>query len=279
MNQELNAKLRERREKLIKRNLRYARLQQNWAPIVVALLFVYVALPLVAPTLMKVGATGPANVLYTMYSPLCHQFAFRSMFLFGDQTFYPRETANYDQLASFDDAVINSPTFIAMYEERRRNELADAIGAEAAQAYEFSGEAELREWSVPLTLAARAFKGDEQMGYKVALCARDIAIYAAMVVGGFLFLFVRRKLRPVPILLYVLLGLGPIGLDGFSQLLSYPPFEFWEVRETIPEFRVLTGALFGFMNVWLAFPYIERSMQESVQNIYATVEQLRAGED
>jgi uncharacterized membrane protein len=86
-----------------------------------------------------------------------------------------------------------------------------------------------------------------------------------MAVAGVGFLFVRKRLRPVPIVLYVLLGLGPIGLDGFSQLLGYPPFEFWPPRETVPEFRVITGMLFGFMNVWLAFPHLERSFVESAQ--------------
>jgi len=275
-NNSLNAKLKERRNKLIRRNLRYAKWQGRWAEIVTTLLFIYVALPFVAPTLMKLGATGPAGVIYTMYSPLCHQFAFRSMFLYGDQTFYPRAAAEYDALDSFDEVAAQSPTFVALYEERRRNELADNFGEDVAADYSFTGENELSDWSVPLTLAARAFRGDEQMGYKVTLCARDIAIYAAMAFAGILFLFVRKRIRPVPLVLYVLLGLGPIGLDGFSQLLSYPPFEFWDARETIPEFRVITGLLFGFMSAWLAFPYIERGMQESIDNIHATIAELEA---
>ena len=53
-----------------------------------------------------------------------------------------------------------------------------------------------------------------------------------------------------------------MGLDGFSQLLSYPPFEFWPVRETAPIFRIVTGGLFGLMSAWLGFPHIERSMQD-----------------
>ena len=44
--------------------------------------------------------------------------------------------------------------------------------------------------------------------------------------------------------------------------MSYPPFNLWPVRETSPFLRVLTGALFGLMNAWLAFPYLETSMRE-----------------
>jgi uncharacterized membrane protein len=62
--------------------------------------------------------------------------------------------------------------------------------------------------------------------------------------------------------LYAILGLAPIGIDGFSQLFGYPPLNLWPPRETLPVFRVLTGAIFGLMNVWLAFPYFELSMKE-----------------
>lgn len=271
----MNEKLLEKREKLIRRNERYARWQRHWAEILIAFLFVYTALPFVAPTLMKLGAKTPAKVIYTVYSPLCHQFAFRSMFLFGEQTFYPRAAAHYDDLKSFDQRAAQSDEFIKLYTERRVNQIEEAQGASAAAEYQFGGVEELSEWTSTMTLAARSFTGDEQMGYKVALCARDIAIYGAMVLGGILFLFIRKRLRPIPLYIYLILGLGPIGLDGFSQLLSYPPFEFWATRESPPELRVLTGFLFGLMNVWLAFPYLEQSMDESAGEIESTLQEIR----
>ncbi|MCA2002823.1 MAG: glutaredoxin family protein, partial [Chloroflexi bacterium] len=52
-------------------------------------MFFYVGLPFLAPTLMKLGAELPARAIYRIYSPLCHQFGFRSFFLFGEQAFYP----------------------------------------------------------------------------------------------------------------------------------------------------------------------------------------------
>ena len=66
----------------------------------------------------------------------------------------------------------------------------------------------------------------------------------------------------MPFWIFVIAGLAPVGIDGLSQLLSYPPFEFWPVRETTPIFRILTGAVFGLMSAWLGFPYFERSMQD-----------------
>jgi len=53
-------------------------------------LAVYVGLPFLAPALMKAGFETPARMIYTVYSPLCHQLAFRSWFLFGEQAYYPR---------------------------------------------------------------------------------------------------------------------------------------------------------------------------------------------
>ncbi len=264
-NDELNRKLKERRNKLIKRNRRVAGYQRHWAEIAVLLLTIYVGLPVLAPTLMKLGAEAPAKVIYTLYSPLCHQFAFRSFFLYGEQTFYPREQAAANFESSFDNQAAQSEEFVSIYsnyfEDSNRN-------------YQFGGAEELSVWTPELQRAARNFKGDERMGYKTALCARDMAIYSAMAGGGVAFLFVRRRLRPVPLVLYAILGLGPIGLDGFSQLLGYPPFEFWPPRETIPEFRVLTGALFGLMNVWLAFPYLEKSMLQSAYDIDLTIQDI-----
>ena len=45
-------------------------------------------LPWLAPALMKVGAVGPARVIYFVYRFLCHQLADRSFFLFGPKFMY-----------------------------------------------------------------------------------------------------------------------------------------------------------------------------------------------
>jgi uncharacterized membrane protein len=47
-----------------------------------------VGLPWLAPVLMKIGATGPAQAIYAIYSHLCHQLANRSFFLFGPKWMY-----------------------------------------------------------------------------------------------------------------------------------------------------------------------------------------------
>jgi hypothetical protein len=40
---------------------------------------------------------------------------------------------------------------------------------------------------------------------------------------------------------------------------------FYPIRESTPFLRALTGALFGIGNAWLAYPYIEESMQETIE--------------
>ncbi|MCZ2095058.1 MAG: DUF2085 domain-containing protein [Anaerolineae bacterium] len=101
--------------------------------------------------------------------------------------------------------------------------------------------------------------------------ASDISIYSALFVGGLIYAIpvVRRRLRPIPIWLYVFIGIVPIGIDGFSQLLGYPPFNLWQPRETLPIYRVLTGVLFGLANAWLAFPYLELSFRDTRQALEA----------
>lgn len=232
----------------LKLNLWLLGLARNWIRIALVIIGIYASLPFVAPTLMKVGATGVANVIYTIYSPMCHQFAFRSVFLYGDQPFYPREIAG-TEYRSYEDVA---------------SQVEELVSPEAPT-----------DFSIDFWMPARSFVGNDTVGYKTALCARDAAIYIALFFGGVIFALNRRKIRPLPFWIYVIAGIGPIGLDGFSQLLSYEPFNLWDVRETAPFFRVATGAMFGLMNAWLAFPHIEISMQETRRDIEAKLH--RAG--
>ena len=235
-------------------------ISRRWLDIATVIIAIYVSLPFAAPVLMKVGLTGPGELIYTLYSPFCHQFSFRSFFLFGEQPVYPRAITG-TQLRPFEDYAIEDPTYIQLFAEQ-----AHISPDEVTRDY-------LDPFTVPFQLAARAFHGDERMGYKLTLCERDIAIYLAILVGALLFRRVRHRLRPAPLLIYAILGLGPIGIDGFSQLLGYPPFNFWPARETLPIFRVVTGGLFGLMNVWLGFPYLEMSFRETRQEIEAKLRQ------
>lgn len=199
---------------------------RHWLALFNLLVLLYVGLPFGAPVLMKAGAERPARLIYGAYSPLCHQLAFRSWFLFGEQPAYPRELAG-TELASF------------------------------------GQETGLDENDL---LAARRFFGNERLGYKVALCERDVAIYGGILLAGLLFSLLRGRLKPLPIGLWVLLGIVPIAIDGGSQLITglpIPVISSLPARESTPLLRTLTGTLFGVMNVWMAYPYVEETMAES----------------
>ena len=60
------------------------------------------------------------------------------------------------------------------------------------------------------------------MGYKTALCERDMAIYGFVLIGGLVYGLLRRyrKVKPLPVWAFIIFGMGPIALDGFSQLFS-----------------------------------------------------------
>ncbi len=189
-------------------------LARHWLALANSLALLYVGLPFLAPLLMKLGWSGPARLLYTVYSPFCHQLAFRSWFLFGQQVVYPRD------------------------------EFAALVGT--------------ADW-----LEARRFVGNATMGYKVALCQRDVAIYGALFLGGLLFALLRhrRRIAPPSLRLFFLIGILPIAADGGSQMLSYL-LPFLPVRESTWYLRVITGALFGLSLAWLAYPNFEEGMAD-----------------
>ncbi len=229
------------------------RVARHWVAVFSLIVGIYVGLPILAPVLMAAGLDGPGRAIYTIYSPFCHQMASRSFFLFGEQFAYPRELAG-SSLTSIEAFMDSIPEF-----------------AEASPNPE--------EWA-GFIMPARHFLGNETMGYKMALCQRDIAIYGFVFISSVAYglLRRRRKIRPMPFWLFFVIGLGPIALDGFSQLFSQyavaiPGLSILNsilpLRESTPFIRTLTGALFGFSLVWLTYPRIEPGMEETAHDMEA----------
>ncbi len=104
--------------------------------------------------------------------------------------------------------------------------------------------------------ARRRFIGNPVLGYKVAICQRDVAIYGSVLLGGLLFGLVRSHLRPLSLKVYALF-LIPMALDGGTQLLGLRTSTWW--------LRLITGALFGLASVWLAYPYLEASFRDAIR--------------
>jgi uncharacterized membrane protein len=195
----------------------------------------YIGVPFLAPVFMKLGLTTPAKVIYAIYTPLCHQMAYRSFFLFGEQAYYPRALANIPDVKTYE----------------------EVSGLDAFD-----------------TLAARYFLGDELLGYKIAICERDVAIYGSLLLFGVAFSIFGRKWRSIQWYWWVIFGLIPMGFDGGSQLIGFlmgslpawfplQAIPAWSVRESSPFLRVLTGSLFGLATGWYLYPYVEESMVET----------------
>jgi uncharacterized membrane protein len=190
------------------------------------LLSIFIAIPFMAPILEKTGHTTSATIIYKAYRVICHQLAFRSYFLYGEQPIYPRELAHIDNIMTYEQ-ITNS----------------DVIDLEYA----------------------RDFVGNKLLGFKVAICERDIAIYGSLALFGFLFQVSGKKIKQLPWLLWFVIALIPIALDGFSQIPSLSTgWPAWvPIRESTPFLRILTGTLFGAGTGWFMYPMMEESMKET----------------
>lgn len=197
----------------------------------------YVGMAFLAPMLMKIGAATPAMWIYRTYGVMCHQLAFRSFFLFGEQLVYPRSAAGVEGILTYGEA---------------------------------TGLDENNIWE------ARKFIGNEITGYKVGLCQRDVAIYSGIFLFGLVFALTRRQIKSLNWAIWLLLGIVPIGLDGLSQLVSQFQVISWiPLRESTPVMRAITGLLFGFVTAWFGYPLVEESMRDTQEYLESKRDRLR----
>ena len=174
-------------------------LRRRWLTAANLLVAAFVGLPFLAPVLLAYGFVDPANAMYAAYRLVCHQWPFRSYFLFGAQPTY-----------AFGD-------------------LAQLIGEDRVH----------------------GFIGSPELGYKVAFCERDVAIYLSVLLAGLAYARLRARTHPLGISAYALLIL-PMAIDGFTQLFGW--------RESTVELRTLTGVLFGLASVWLVYPRVDAAL-------------------
>lgn len=89
-------------------------------------------------------------------------------------------------------------------------------------------------------------------GQQMAMCQRNTAIYAALLLGGLLYAYLRtRGIAPLSLRVYAV-AILPMALDGFTQLFGF--------RESTWELRTITGALFGLASVLLVYPHLDRAV-------------------
>lgn len=182
----------------------------------------YSLISFMAPVLMHYRHEIPAKIIYRGYSFVCHQLPYRSFFLYGKQPFYPLTYAGMNEsIITFEDAVTKTE---------------------------------------PHLTDIRHFIGNEQMGYKVAICQRDLAIYLSIAFFCLIYFLSNYRLPRIHWLIWLTFGVLPIALDGMSQMISGLFPVFLSVRESTPFFRVVTGGVFGFFTAWFFFPYIGKNL-------------------
>jgi uncharacterized membrane protein len=171
---------------------------QHWLLTCNLLVALFLALPFMAPTLLRAGRADLANLIYSAYGWSCHEWPFRAYFLFGPQ-------------ATYSIAELQAHGISAIYD----------------------------------------FRGSPELGYEVAFCARNVAIYAAVLAAGLAYARWRRGWRPLSFGGYVVL-IVPMALDGLTQLVGW--------RESTWELRTVTGLLFGAASVWLIYPRLDHAL-------------------
>lgn len=101
---------------------------------------------------------------------------------------------------------------------------------------------------------ARAI-GNEQVGWKVAFCERDVAIYGSIFLTGLVYGLVRKRLGVKRMRMRIFaLFLVPMAVDGILQL-----FGFYESTWLM---RSITGVFFGVGAVLFAYPYVEEGFAD-----------------
>jgi uncharacterized membrane protein len=205
--------------------LRFARRWLLWFGLI---LLGFVTLPFLAPVFMELGWTLPADAIYFLYSLTCHQLAYRSWFLFGDQAAY--NIAELQHLLN-----VQNPALDVWF------------------------------W--------RGVRTGDELGYKVAFCQRDSAIYGGMLLTTLFYSLVERgrRVKPLNWKIYLLAFVVPMGADGVSQLLGF--------RESTPLIRSITGGLFGIGTALLILPMLGATMEDLYAQTAYQLERVRQRTD
>lgn len=158
-------------------------------------------------------------------------------------------------------------------------------------------------WPLDGFAGLRQFVGNPEMGYKVAWSDRMISTYGGIWIGGLVYLLGGKRLPRISPILWLVLGVLPIGIDGLThmandilagtsgvgfrdtntwlQLLTgnFLPQTFYE-GDALGSFnswaRWVTGLLFGVTTVLSFFPFIQSAMLDLARQSERTLMRNRA---
>lgn len=118
--------------------------------------------------------------------------------------------------------------------------------------------AELQPWlpAEASLWARKLFVGNPQLGWKMAFCQRDLALYGSVWLAGVIYALSGRRWQPLSWKWFGLL-LAPLALDGGTQLVMLRESTWW--------LRTVTGVLAGVGTVWALYPRVEEALTAALQ--------------
>ena len=213
-----------------------------WLWLVIIALAIFNGLPFLAPVLMKLGLDWAANIVYMVYSPLCHQMAQRSFFMFGPHGF---EMYNVNQLP------------------------VDASGPLGPLILKsFTGNPQIG-WKVAWSDRMVSMYGSPLLAAVAYAIARQIRVVKPLALWGVVLLALPMGIDGITHFLSDFAGVGHgfrdsnMWLAGLTGNLFPPSFYAGDALGSFNSImRLLTGLLFGFGIGWLVFPYMESAGDE-----------------
>jgi len=228
---------------------------RHWVGVFIVLYGVYVLVPFFAPVLMKLGATDAANVIYGIYSLVCHQLPQRSLFLFGNKPMY-----SLDEIL----AVWQQDGFFGLRQ--------------------FVGNPEFG-YKIAWSDRMMSFYGSIWVGAILfSFARRKIKSLAPM---AWLFIGILPVgLDGITHLINdVLAGTSGFGFRDTNVWLAFltgnllpPSFYAGDALGSFnSDLRWITGFLFGLTTVWFLFPFVEEAMRDLRNQAGAQLQRARVG--
>jgi uncharacterized membrane protein len=221
------------------------KVSRGWFPWFIVISGLFVGLPWLSPVFMRLGLEKPANVIYFVYSFLCHQLPQRSFFLFGPQASYPLEQIQNAWQNTVDPLVLRQ--FIGNVE----------VGYKVA-------------WSdrmVSLYTSIPIF---------ALLCWQRRRVIRPLSIVGVALLALPMVIDGLSHVLSDISGIGQGFRDTnawLSQLTGASFSEAFYLGDALGSFnswmRLITGTLFGAAIVFFSFPSIQSSFNNFVEQIEA----------
>lgn len=218
-------------------------ISRPWILVAGLLLGVYIGLPLLAPVFMQLGWTGPARLIYLIYSFLCHQLPQRSYFLFGSKFTYSLPEIQSAWQNTFDPLILRQ--FIGNSEMGWKVAWSDRMVSMFTSLWLFTmlwrplsrRMKSLPWWGLILFLLPMALDGGSHFIsdlFGIGQGFRDSNAWLAILTNS--------AFSP-----------GFYAGDGWGSFNSL--------------MRLLTGLLFGLGIVWFSFPYLDSAFSEHARSL------------